>query len=88
MFKKIMNKEKKDLTEPTIPNKKELLDEIRNNNCREIMLVKITLMAMEKERLLYPDKQEQIDEAKRNMKLKLKGLIIGIEVIDKELEKL
>jgi hypothetical protein len=79
---------KKKELEPVIPNKKELLEEIRNNNCREIMIAQVTLKAMEKEKLLYPEKQEQIKDMRENLNLKLKGLIIGIEVIDKELAEL
>lgn len=79
---------KKKELEPVIPNKKELLEEIRNNNCREIMIVKVTLKAMEKEKLLYPEKGEQIKDMKKSMELKLKGLIIGIDVIDEEIKQL
>lgn len=87
-LKKLIKKERQDISSVTIPNRKELLEEIRNNNCKEIVIVEVTLKAMEKEKLLYPEKQEQIKDMRNNLQLKLKGLIIGIDVIDKELSEL
>jgi hypothetical protein len=87
MFEKIFKKEKNDLTQPDMPNRVELLKEIRNNNCREIITMGINLKVLGKDSTLYPDKSDQINEALKLYRGKMKDLIIGVEYIDKELKE-
>jgi len=87
MFSKIIDKENKNLTEPNSPNRQELLKEIRNNNCREIIVIDINLKVLAKDKFFYPDRKTQIDQIIQQLNSKKKDLIIGVEYIDQELKK-
>ena len=88
MFEKILHKEKNDLTEPDMPNRAELLKEIRSNNCREILSIGINLKILKEDDTLYPDKKEQIAQTVTMLKGKLKDLIIGCKYIDKQINEI
>lgn len=88
MFEKVFKREKDNDKEPDIPNRQELLKEIRNNNCRELVSIGIDLKVLEKDLILYPNKSEQINEAIKMYKGKRKDLIIGTEYIDRELNEI
>jgi len=88
MFEKVFKHEKDDLADPDMQNKRELLQEIRTNNCREILSVNISLKVLAKDGLLYPDKKEQVDMAITALKRKKKDLLIGVEYIDRELNEI
>jgi len=88
MFEKVFKHEKDDLADPDMPNREELLREIRNNNCREILSVNVSLKVLAKDGLLYPDKKEQVDTTITALKRKKKDLLIGVEYIDRELNEI
>jgi hypothetical protein len=87
IFEKILHKEKNDLTQPNIPNRKELLEELRNNNCRELVNIDINLHILSQDKVLFPDRIEQVKQTITMLKGKMKDLIIGVEYIDKELQQ-
>lgn len=88
MFEKILKHEKEDLSDPDIPNRGELLKEIRNNNCREILAMNVTIKVLTKDLILYPDRAEAINNALKMAKGKKRDLLIGVEYIDQELNEI
>lgn len=80
MFEKIEEKE------IPLKDKVQLLEEIRRENCRQILITQINIRLFEREGLKNPDNQ-QIQQSIRQNKIGLNQLIAGLEMIDDELAK-
>ncbi len=88
MFEKLLKKEKKDLSEPELNPKikRDLLQEIYRNNWREVLSINTTLVVLETDVVLYPDKAQQISDFKKTILAKKKDLLMGIKEITKQLD--
>lgn len=69
-----------------IKDKKKLLEEIRNENCRQIIITQINIKLFEREQLKNPE-NEQIQKSIKQNNIGLRQLITGLELIDDELDK-
>lgn len=84
MFEKF--KEEK---EPIMCNsvRKELLNEIWLNNCREFLIHKINIRSAERSKTDYPNRLGEIEDFINKEKMRLKDLFMGIEVINDEIKE-
>ena len=71
-----------------IDNKKELLEQIRDNNCREILLCEVNIRTAERQKSKYPARMGEIEKFITEQKLKLEGLMDGVHTIDDKLDEL
>lgn len=77
-----------EIEEQVIPikDRKKLLEEIRNENCRQIIITQINIKLFEREQLKNPE-NEQIQKSIKQNNIGLRQLITGLELIDDELDK-
>lgn len=72
-----------------IENRLELLKEIRNNNCREILAAEVNIRVAEGSKVRYgQDKWIQIEGFIKAQKQRLEDLTIGVNLIDDEIAKI
>ena len=71
-----------------IPNEKELLQEIRNNNCREILSCGINMRIAEGSKTKYPARMGEIENFITVQRQRLDDLTDGVRLIDERINEL
>lgn len=77
------------MKEPNIPNRKELLEQLRDNNCRELLTREINISVGERSKIKATDPElVQIHTFIQQQKQMIENLKRGIEIIDEKLNEI
>lgn len=70
-----------------IENEGKLLQELRENNCRDILVCEINMRVAERSKTKYPNRLDEIETFIKTQKQRRDDLIEGIKVIDTRLDE-